>query len=184
MDDAVVIGGGQNGLVAANHLADAGWSVTVLEAAAEPGGSVRTGELTVPGFRHDLFSAFYPLAAVSPAIQRLRLEDHGLRWRQAPLVLAHPLPDGSCAAISTDLEETAASVERFAPGDGEAWREMIGHWRQIAGPFIDTLLRPFPPVVPGARLAARLGALGLVRFARHILLPVRRMSRPRKSGSV
>jgi len=59
--DAVVIGAGSNGLVAANHLADAGWSVVVLEAAAQPGGAVRTEELTLPGFQHDVFSAFYPL---------------------------------------------------------------------------------------------------------------------------
>lgn len=176
MDDAVVIGAGHNGLVAANHLVDAGWSVTVLEAASEPGGSVRTGELTEPGFRHDLFSAFYPLAVVSPAITGLRLEEHGLRWRRAPVALAHPLPDGTCAAVSTDLEETSASVDRFAAGDGTAWREMIAHWRRVSGPFTDTLLRPFPPVVPAARLAARLGPMGLARFARHLLLPVRRMA--------
>ncbi|MGH9089484.1 MAG: phytoene desaturase family protein [Acidimicrobiales bacterium] len=176
MDDAVVIGAGPNGLVAANHLADAGWSVTVLEAASEPGGTVRTGELTVPGFRHDLFSAFYPLAAASPAIRSLRLEEHGLRWRHAPLVLAHPLPDGRCAALSTDLDATASSMERFAPGDGAAWRQMIDRWRPLAGPFVDVLFRPFPPVVPAARLAARLGPAGTARFVRHLLLPARRMA--------
>jgi phytoene dehydrogenase-like protein len=61
MPDAVVIGAGHNGLVAANLLADAGWDVTVLEAAGEAGGSVRTAELTAPGFANDVFSAFYPL---------------------------------------------------------------------------------------------------------------------------
>ena len=61
--DAVVVGAGPNGLVAANLLADAGWDVTVLEAQPEPGGAVRSGELIEPGFVHDLFSAFYPLAA-------------------------------------------------------------------------------------------------------------------------
>jgi phytoene dehydrogenase-like protein len=50
--DAVVIGAGPNGLVAVNVLADAGWSVVVLEAQPEPGGAVRTAELTLPGFRH------------------------------------------------------------------------------------------------------------------------------------
>lgn len=176
MHDAVVIGAGVNGLVAANDLADAGWSVTVLEAGPEPGGAVRTGELTVPGFRHDLFSAFYPLAAVSPPLRRLRLEEHGLRWRRAPLVLAHPLPDGRCATISTELDATASSVAQFAPGDGDAWRDMVARWRPVAAPLVDALFRPFPPVVPAARLAARLGALGTARFARHLLLPARRMT--------
>src|SRR5205814_1822438 len=76
--DAVVIGAGHNGLVAANLLADEGWSVLVLEATAHPGGAVRTAEVTEPGFRNDLFSAFYPMSAVSPAIRGLRLEEHGL----------------------------------------------------------------------------------------------------------
>src|ERR671933_2913654 len=94
--DAIVIGAGPNGLVAANVLADAGWSVEVLEAQPEPGGAVRTAELTEPGFRHDVFSAFYPLAAASPAIRALELERHGLEWRRGPLVVAHPARDGSC----------------------------------------------------------------------------------------
>ena len=72
--DAVVIGAGPNGLVAANILAQEGWEVTVLEAADQPGGAVRTGEVTGSGFRNDLFSAFYPLAAASPVIAELGLE--------------------------------------------------------------------------------------------------------------
>src|SRR3954470_3557419 len=91
--DAIVIGAGPNGLVAANVLADRGWRVIVLEANAEPGGAVRTGEITAPGFRNDLFSAFYPLAAASPVISGLDLEAHGLTWTHAPDVLAHPLID-------------------------------------------------------------------------------------------
>ena len=82
--DAIVIGAGPNGLVAANVLADAGWRVLVLEAQPEPGGAVRSGELTKPGFVHDRFSAFYPLAVASPAMRSLRLEEHGLQWRHAP----------------------------------------------------------------------------------------------------
>jgi len=182
MDDAVVIGAGPNGLVAANVLADAGWSVTVLEAAAEPGGAVRTGELTVPGFRHDRFSAFYPLAAVSPALAELDLGAYGLRWRRAPIALAHPLPDGRCAAVGTDLAATAASVDRFAAGDGGAWTAMIEDWRKVAGPFLDSLFRPFPPVRPAVRLAGRLGVGGGLRFTRHLLLPVRRMAEERFTG--
>ena len=68
--DAVVIGAGPNGLVAANVLADAGWRVLVLEATDAPGGGVRTAELTAPGYRSDLCSAFHPLAVASPAIAR------------------------------------------------------------------------------------------------------------------
>src|SRR5215210_6879760 len=111
MADAVVIGSGPNGLVAANLLADRGWEVTVLEEADEPGGAVRSGELVEPGFTHDLFSAFYPFAAASPHIARLELERFGLRWRVSRGVVAHPTRDGSCALLSTNLDETAGSLE-------------------------------------------------------------------------
>ncbi|NUR78571.1 MAG: FAD-dependent oxidoreductase, partial [Thermoleophilia bacterium] len=71
--DAVIVGAGHNGLVAANVLADAGWSVVVLEAEREPGGAVRSGELIEPRYVHDRFSAFFPLAAASPVFRALEL---------------------------------------------------------------------------------------------------------------
>jgi phytoene dehydrogenase-like protein len=181
-EDAIVIGAGHNGLVAANMLAEQGWSVLVLEAEAEPGGAVKSGEITEPGFTSDVFSSFYPLAVASPAIRALELERHGLRWRRAPLALAHPQPDGTCAVISTDIDETAASVERFAPGDGAAWRDLYAYWGRAGGPFMDALLRPFPPLRGGARLAATLGPRDLLRFLRFALLPVRRLAEERFRG--
>ena len=88
MTDAVVIGAGPNGLVAANLLADRGWKVVVLEATDRPGGAVKSSELIEPGFVNDEFSAFYPLAASSPIIASLRLDDYGLKWRRSPYMLA------------------------------------------------------------------------------------------------
>ena len=67
--DAVVVGAGPNGLVAANLLADAGWSVLVLEAADGVGGAVRHDDELHPGFVQDTFSAFYPFAAASPVVR-------------------------------------------------------------------------------------------------------------------
>jgi phytoene dehydrogenase-like protein len=180
--DAVVIGAGHNGLVAANVLAERGWRVLVLEEQAAPGGAVKSGELTEPGFTSDLFSAFYPLAPASPALRSLELERFGLRWRRAPLAVAHPQPDGRCAVLSLELDETAASLERFAPGDGERWRSFYGIWEQAGEPFMDALLRPFPPLRGGARLAAALGPRGLLRFTRFALLPVRRLAEERFRG--
>jgi len=185
--DAVVIGAGPNGLVAANALADRGWNVVLLEAADEPGGAVRSGQLTIPGFNHDYFSAFYPLAVASPVLSALHLEDHGLRWRRAPVVLANPTPSGPTAVLSTDLEVTAASMEQFAAGDGAAWQDLYQRWLSLDPHVVNALLRPFPPLRSAVGLIHRLtrlgGAVEIARLARFALLPVRRMAEERFAGA-
>ena len=181
MPDAIVIGAGPNGLVAANHLADAGWSVEVLEAQSRPGGAVKSSEFVEPGFVNDEFSAFYPLAAASPAMTGLELERWGLEWAHGPLALAHPATDGSCAVLSRDLDETAASLDAFAPGDGDAWRELFAWWARVGDPFLHALATPFPPVRAGLRLAARLRR-ELPEFARFATLSVRRLADERFTG--
>jgi phytoene dehydrogenase-like protein len=181
--DAVVIGAGPNGLVAANVLASAGWDVLVLEAQPVAGGAVGTTDLTgEPGFRHDWCSAFYPLSVTSPAMQAMELERYGVKWRRSPLVVAHPTLDGTCVSLSQDVDETAASFEAFAPGDGDAWRDVYARWQRIRDPLVDALFgAPFPPLRAGARLAAALGR-DLPRFARFGLLPVRRFAEEEFEG--
>jgi phytoene dehydrogenase-like protein len=174
--DAIVIGSGPNGLVAANLLADHGWAVEVLEAEPDPGGAVRSGELTLPGFVHDRFSSFYPLAAASPAIGGLRLEEHGLRWRRHPLPVAHPRRDGSAAIIDPDPAATVAAMDAFAPGDGEAWRRLMERWDRVGEHVIRALFTPFPPLRAGLGIASELGYKALLDLARFALLPVRRFA--------
>jgi phytoene dehydrogenase-like protein len=176
MADAVVIGSGPNGLVAANLLADAGWDVLVLEAEPEPGGAVRSGELTLPGYRHDRFSAFYPLAVASPVMRALELERWGVRWRRHPVTAADPAEDGTVALLSGSLDETCASLDGFAAGDGDAFARWYAWWSRLADRLMDALMTPFPPVRAGARLAAALGPRGLLDFARLGVLPVRRFA--------
>ncbi|HWG97780.1 MAG TPA: NAD(P)/FAD-dependent oxidoreductase [Pilimelia sp.] len=170
--DAVVIGAGHNGLVAANLLADAGWDVVVLEATDAPGGAVRSATVTAPGYLSDLCSAFYPLGVASPVLRGLELERYGLRWRHAPDVLAHLLPDGRAALLRRDPAGTAASVEEFAAGDGARWLAAYDQWRRVSDPLLRGLLSPFPPVRPGLRLLAELRVAGGVRLARRFLLSV------------
>jgi phytoene dehydrogenase-like protein len=180
--DAVVIGAGPNGLVAANALADAGWDVILVEANPEVGGAVRSAEVTAPGFCNDLFSAFYPLAAASPVIRDLDLGAHGLVWRHAPAVLSHALDDGRAAVLSRDPSATAASVDAFHPGDGDAWLRMFAQWQRVRDPLLDALFTPFPPVRPGLRIMRALKAAGTMDLARLAVLPVRRLGQENFGG--
>jgi phytoene dehydrogenase-like protein len=183
MADAVVIGSGPNGLVCANLLADAGWEVVVLEAAPTPGGGVSSSDYLGPGTIADVCSAFYPLAAASPAIVELGLEDYGLRWRHAPAVLAHPLPDGRAAVLYRDIDATVESVAAFGPGDGEAWRRLCTVWDRVSDGLLGSLFSPFPPVRSALRVSSALGASELLSFARFAMLPVRRLAEEAFSGS-
>ena len=183
MPDAVVIGAGHNGLVAANLLADAGWDVLVVEANADPGGAVRSDESVRAGFVTDLFSAFYPLGAASPVLAALDLPAYGLRWAHAPAVVSHVLPDDRAATLYRDVDRTADSLEAFAPGDGAAWRTMFAEFERIREPLLDALFTPFPPVRPGLRLLRRLGAADALRLARFGLTPVRRAGEERFAGA-
>ncbi|EWM19566.1 NAD(P)/FAD-dependent oxidoreductase [Kutzneria sp. 744] len=180
--DAVVIGAGHNGLVAANLLADAGWRVLVLEAADEPGGSVRSAEVTAPGFVTDLYSSSYPLAVASPVLKGLQLERHGLKWRRAPDVLAHVLPDGRGVTLSPEIERTMASVAHFDSRDGEAWRAMHEQWLKVRDPLLEALFRPFPPVRAAGKLVAATGSAEALRLARMLTLSARGLAEERFGG--
>jgi phytoene dehydrogenase-like protein len=181
--DAVVIGAGPNGLVASAALADAGWDVLTLEAQEHVGGAVRSAELW-PGAVTDLFSAFYPLAAASPVIRRLELERHGLQWVQAPSVIAH-LGDPQaedCAVLHRDPNDTAAALDKYAPGDGEAWLTLFAQWQRLRDPLLAALFTPFPPVRSGARLLYRAGTHDALRLARMAATPVTRLTHELFSG--
>src|SRR6266511_3282776 len=99
MTNAVVVGSGPNGLAAAIRLAQAGVSVTVLEADDRSGGGTRTSEYGIPGVLHDECSAFHPSGVVSPFLKSLPLEEFGLEWLWPELDLVHPLDDGRAGVL-------------------------------------------------------------------------------------
>jgi phytoene dehydrogenase-like protein len=167
--DAIVIGSGPNGLSAAIRLAEAGRSVTVLEAADRAGGAVATEELTLPGFRHDTFSSVYPAAAASPVFARMPLAAHGLEWVHPRVPSAHPLPGGAAAVLHRDVEATARSLDAVHAGDGAAWASFVTPLLDNFEALRATMLSGFPPVGGPLKLLARGGPATTLAVAR--LLP-------------
>ncbi len=180
--DAIVVGAGPNGLVAANVLADAGWSVLVLEAEDEIGGAVRSDRELHPDFVQDTFSAFYPLAAASRAMLPMQLEQHGLVWEHAPAVLGHVMEDGGWALLHRDRDVTARLLDEHHRGDGAAWLQLCETWDRIGGPLIDALTGPFPPLRAGGLLGTRIPRAGGLELVRTLLSPVASLARHRFGG--
>lgn len=180
--DAVVIGSGPNGLVAANLLADHGWKVVVLEAQPQYGGAVASDAEVHPGFVHDTFSSFYPLAASSPTIRGLHLEKHGLAWTHAPSVVATAFRDRDWAVLHRDRDDTAKGLDVLHPGDGDAWLRMCTEWDHLGEDVIGAMLTPFPPVRSGLRALARLRGAGGLGLVRDLLSPARTLVTQRFGG--
>ena len=149
--DAVVVDSGPNGLAAAIVLARAGRRVLIREAMEIPGGRMRSTELTLPGFIHDVCSAVHPLGVSSPFFRTLPLAEHGLEWVHSPACLAHPFDDGTAAVLERSMDATGATL---GP-DGDAWRNLlepfVEHWDELSPGILrpQNHLQPGPPERPG-----------------------------------
>ena len=136
--DVIVIGAGPNGLSAAIEVAQAGFSVCLLEANEKIGGGVRTEELTLPGFFHDVCSAIHPMAILSPFFQRLHLKRRGLQWIFPPAAAAHPLPNGSVAILYKDINRTLENLGN----DADPWRKIFAPFTRSPFSFFSQILQP------------------------------------------
>ncbi len=147
MKRANIVGSGPNGLSAAIALARAGVAVTVYEGADQPGGGVRTEEATLPGFHHDIGSAVYPLGIASPFFRSLPLADHGLRWIEPEIPLAHPLPNGDGLALLHSVDATADLLGEDGAAYSALMRPLVAAWsdliHDVLGPVIHLPRHPF-----------------------------------------
>jgi phytoene dehydrogenase-like protein len=134
---AVVIGSGPNGLAAAITMARAGWEVTVHEAAHTIGGGVRSEELTLPGFVHDVCSAIHPLGRESPFFRDLELP---VDWVQPETPAAHPLDDGPAVTTERSLSATAERLGEDREAYVRLFNRIVSRWSDfepvVLGPFL------------------------------------------------
>jgi phytoene dehydrogenase-like protein len=144
--DAIVVGAGINGLAAAVHLSAKGWKVAVVERAAVAGGAVKTGEITLPGFRHDLYAMNLSLFVGSPffAVHRDRLIKQGLQLVPARDCFASVFPDQTWLGIGNDLQRNLDVIARASPSDAQRWRELVGAFAGDASHIFALLSSPMP----------------------------------------
>lgn len=146
--DVVVVGAGPNGLAAAVRVAEAGFSVLVLEGSHVIGGGTRSAELTLPGYVHDVCAAVHALGMSSPVFARETLGEHTPNWVWPDIPLAHPLDDGRAGVLHRDLGETADGLG----ADGESWRRLlqplVKKWDKLSPQLLGPLLSvPKHPMV-------------------------------------
>ncbi len=139
-----MVGSGPNGLAAAIELARNGRSVLVLEAAEQAGGGMRTAELTLPGFHHDVCSSIHPMGLASPFFKRLPLD---VEWIHPDAPAAHPLDGGRAVMLERSVSQTAAQLGR----DGATYQRLMAPFvtgwdrmdREALGPVRPFLRAPF-----------------------------------------
>ena len=158
--DANIIGAGPNGLAAAIELALAGKSVCIYEANETVGGGARSGELTLPGFVHDICSAVHPLAAGSPFFSTLPLDHYGLEFIHPPASLAHPFDDGTAVVLERSVQTTSETLGRDRQTYYSLMTPLMESWNGLAEDLLG------PPRLPRHPFAA-------ARFGIHGLWPAR-----------
>lgn len=144
--DAIIVGSGPNGFAAAITLQQQGLSTMIVEGADTIGGGMRTKELTLTGFKHDVCSAIHPMAMASPFMRAIPLQAYGLNFQYAPYEAAHPLLEKEGAVVSRDLQQTIQDLGE----DGDRYSRLIApiiqHWDKIAIDTLGPLRRPRHPV--------------------------------------
>ena len=124
--DAVFIGAGHNSLASALHLAASGWKVAVFEQASVPGGAVKSGAYTLPGFQHDWAAMNLSLFAGSPFMKAYGtdLAQAGLEFAPVSSPFASVFADGTWCGVSTDANATRARIAKLSQTDAAMWERL------------------------------------------------------------
>ena len=147
--DAVVVGSGPNGLSAAIVLQKHGLKVLLIEGKETIGGGMRTMELTLPGFQHDVCSAIHPMAAAGPFFKTLPLAQYGLEFIHAKTLAGHPLPDGRVASLHRSLFETADQLGNDRKAYIDLLNPLVDHWDALSPDILSPLKFPNNPIKLG-----------------------------------
>lgn len=148
--DAIVVGSGPNGVAAAILMQQKGLSVLLIEGKKTVGGGLRSAELTLPGYLHDICSAIHPMAVTSPFFETLPLNDHGLEYIYPATDAAHPFDNGTAAILKRSIEETAGFLGVDKQAYLELMQPLVNDWPSIAADVLGPLHYPKHPL-PMAR---------------------------------
>ncbi|UAB84116.1 NAD(P)/FAD-dependent oxidoreductase [Zunongwangia sp. SCSIO 43204] len=137
--DAVIVGSGANGISAAIHLQQKGLKTLILEKNSDPGGATRSGQLTLPGYVHDIGSAVLPMSYSSPFFQTLPLEKYGLEWIFPEIAFAQTLENGEAVGCYRDISKTAANLGKDKEAYEDLMNPLVSNWAKID----EDILSPF-----------------------------------------
>ncbi len=167
--DAVVVGSGPNGLAAAIRLALEGLHVKIFEASDTVGGGMRTSALMQPDVMHDICSAIQPLAASSPFLDKLPLDDFGLEWIKPEYPLAHPMDDDPAVILQHDIEATAEELGTDRDSYLKVMNPIAENWEKLTNDFLGPLTFPAHPIL-------------MARFGLHAIQSAERFQKRYKTG--
>lgn len=166
--DAVIVGSGPNGLAAAITLQQQGLQVLLLEGKDKIGGGLRTEQLTLPGYLHDVCSAIHPLAVASPFFETLPLNRYGLEYIYPETAAAHPFDDGTAALLKHSISETANLLGADKQAYLNLMQPLVNSWPGMAADVLGPLHFPKHP-------------LDVARFGLNALTPVTRLAKSFKT---